>query len=195
MNNLKVKIKEVKNLANDWYKLDKVNFDFQLENGTWQNQNRECYDRGNGAAILLYNTTKKTVILIKQFRMPTYLNGNKDGMLIEVCAGVLDENDPITCIKNEAIEETGYQINNPKKVLEIYSSPGAVTETLHYFIAEYTDEMKVADGGGLTEEAEEIEVLELDFKKALTMIYTGEIQDAKTIILLQYAKIHNLIAE
>jgi len=195
MNNLKVKIKEVKNLAKDWYKLDKVNFDYQLENGTWQNQNRECYDKGNGAAILLYNPTKKTVILIKQFRMPTYLNGNKDGMLIEVCAGVLDKNDPMTCIKNEAIEETGYQINNPKKILEIYSSPGAVTETLHYFIAEYTDDMKVTNGGGLTEETEEIEVLELDFEKALAMIYTGEIQDAKTIILLQYAKIHNLITD
>jgi len=193
MKNLKVKIKEVKNLSKDWYILDKVNFDFQRKNGTWQNQNRECYDRGNGAAILLYNTSKKTVILIKQFRMPTYLNGNKDGMLIEVCAGVLDKNDPITCIKNEAIEETGYQIENPKKIFEIYSSPAAVTETLHYFIAEYTDEMKISDGGGLTEEAEEIEVLELDFDKALEMIYNGQIQDAKTIILLQYAKIHNLL--
>ncbi len=193
MSNPKVKIKEVKNLANDWYKLDKVNFDYQLKNGFWQNQNKECYDRGNGVAILLYNKIKGTVILIKQFRMPTYLNGNTDGMLIEVCAGVLDKNDPIICIKKEVLEETGFQIDNPKQVLEIYSSPGSVTEVLYYFVAAYTDDMKINDGGGLVEEAEEIEVLELDFTKALTMISTGEIQDAKTIILLQYAKIHNLL--
>ncbi|NLP59093.1 NUDIX domain-containing protein [Lutibacter sp. B1] len=193
MNNPKVKIKSIQNLSSDWYKLDKVNFDYQTKSGQWQNQNRECYDRGDGAAILLYNKVKKTVILTQQFRMPSYLNGNNDGMMIEICAGLLDENDPITCIKNEAEEETGYKINNPVKVFEIYSSPGAVTEKIHYFIAEYSDEMKISDGGGLDEETEEIEVLEVSFHKALTMISAGEIKDAKTIILLQYAKINNLL--
>lgn len=193
MNNPKVKIKSIKNLSNDWYSLDKVNFDYQLKNGKWQNQNRESYDRGNGAAILLYNTYKKTVILTRQFRMPSYLNGNNDGMMIEVCAGLLDNNDPITCIKNEVLEETGYQISKPKKILEVYSSPGAVTEIIYYFICEYTDNMKVAVGGGLEEETEEIDILEMNFNDAFKMIENGKIKDAKTILLLQYAKIHNLM--
>ena len=193
MNNPKVKIKNIQNLSNNWYKLDKIEFDYQLKNGNWQHQLRECYDRGDGAAILLYNSIKKTVILTKQFRMPSYLNGNSDGMMIEVCAGLLDADDPLTCIKKEAEEETGYQIKNPVKLFEIYSTPGAVTEKIHYFLAEYSDEMKISEGGGLEEETEEIEVLELDFEKALEMISTGEICDAKTIILLQHAKIHNFL--
>jgi GDP-mannose pyrophosphatase NudK len=193
MSNSKVKIKSVKNLSNDWYTLDKINFDYQIKNGSWQNQNRESYDRGDGACILLYNKTTKTVVLTKQFRMPTYLNENKDGMMIEVCAGLLDENDPLTCIKKESEEETGYKINNPKKILELYSSPGAVTEKIHYFIAEYSSEMKISEGGGLDEETEEIEVLEMKISKAIEMIETGEICDAKTVILLQYAQINKLI--
>jgi len=193
MNNPKVKINKIKNLSNDWYKLDKVNFDYQLLNGEWQKQNRECYDRGNGACILLYNSKENTVVLTKQFRMPTYLNGNSKGMMIEVCAGLLDEDDPITCIIKEVEEETGYKINKPKKILEVYSSPGAVTEIIHYFISEYDSSMKKSAGGGKTEETEEIEVLEIDFEKALSMINNGIIKDAKTIVLLQYARIHNLL--
>lgn len=193
MKNKKVKIKSVENLSNNWYQLNKVNFDYQLKNGEWQSQSRESYDRGDGAAILLYNPTKKTVILTKQFRMPSYLNENEDGMMIEVCAGLLDADDPLTCIKKEAEEETGYKIHNPTKLFEIYSTPGAVTEKIHYFIAEYNDEMKISNGGGLEDETEEIEVLELDFETVLTMILTGEICDAKTIILLQYAQIHKLL--
>lgn len=193
MDNTKVKINHIKTLSDDWYQLEKVNFDFQLKNGIWQNQNRECYDRGNGACILLYNTKKQTVILTKQFRMPSYLNGNKDGMMIEVCAGLLDEKDPITCIMHEAEEETGYKINTPTKVFELYSTPGAVTEKIHYFVSEYDDTMKVSEGGGLEEETEEIEVLELDFNKALSMITNNQINDAKTVVLLQYAKINHLL--
>lgn len=193
MDNSKVKINSIKNLSNDWYTLDKINFDFQTRNGEWQNQTRESYNRGDGAAILLYNPSKKTVILTKQFRMPSYLNEHPDGMLIEVCAGLLDADDPLTCIKKEAEEEVGYKISEPKKIFEIYSSPGAVTEILHYFIAEYSDDMKISEGGGLKEETEEIEVLEVGFKEALAMIYTGEICDAKTIILLQYAQINKLV--
>lgn len=192
MSNHKVKIKSVKTLSNEWYKLDKINFDYQTKNGKWQNQNRESYDRGDGAAILLYNASKKTVILTKQFRMPSYLNGNNDGMMIEVCAGLLDKNDPLTCIKNEAEEETGYKITNPKKIFEIFSTPGAVTEKIHYFIAEYNDAMKISEGGGLESETEEIEVLEINFNTAYNMIASGEIKDAKTIILLQYLKIQGL---
>jgi len=193
MNNPKVNIKNIKNLSNDWYILDKVNFDYQLKNGSWQNQNRESYNKGNGAAILLYNTNKKTVILTKQFRMPSYLNGNNDGMMIEACAGLLDGDDPLTCIKKETEEETGYKIDTPIKILEAYTSPGAITEKIHYFIAVYSEEMKINDGGGLATESEEIEVLEIDIDKALLMITDGTIKDAKTIILLQYAKIHKLV--
>jgi len=193
MNNRKVKIKKITNLSDDWYKLDKVNFDYQLISGEWQNQNRESYNRGNGACILLYNSKEKTVVLTKQFRMPSYLNGNGDGMLIEVCAGLLDEDDPRSCIIKEVEEETGYRINDPVKVLEVYSSPGAVTEIIHYFISEYNSKMKISEGGGKEEETEEIEVLEIDFNRALKMIDNGIIKDAKTIILLQYARLHNLL--
>jgi nudix-type nucleoside diphosphatase (YffH/AdpP family) len=192
MNNPKVKIIGIKNLSNAHYKLDKVDFEFQTNNGSWQKQSRECYDRGDGAAILLYNPTKKTVILIKQFRMPSYLNGNASGMMIEVCAGMLDEDHPEACIIKEVEEETGFKISNPKKVFELYSTPGAVTEKIHYFIAEYSDDMKISDGGGLEEEHEEIEVLEIDFETALKMVSKGEINDAKTVVLLQYAKLNNL---
>lgn len=193
MNNPKVKILSIKNLSDNWYKLNKVNFDYQLKNNTWQNQTRESYDRGNGACVLLFNKENKKVILTKQFRMPSYLNGNPDGMMIEVCAGLLDGDDPLTCIIKEAEEETGYKINSATKVLEVYSTPGAVTEIIHYFVAEYNSKMKVSNGGGKKEETEEIEVLEIDFNQALSMIDEGKINDAKTIILLQYAKIHNLI--
>ena len=193
MKNTRVRIKSIENLSDQWYKLDKVDFEYQIKSGKWQQQMRECYDRGDGAAILLYNSAKKTVVLTKQFRMPTYLNENDDGMMIEVCAGLLDENDPLTCIKKEAEEETGYKIDQPVKLFELYSSPGAVTEIIHYFAAPYNNEMKVSNGGGLEEETEEIEVLEMDFDKALNMISTGEIKDVKTVVLLQYAKMSGLI--
>jgi len=189
------KIKNIKKevLSNNWYTLNKFTFDFQLQDGTWSTQMRESYDRGNGAAILLYNTKKGTILLTKQFRMPTYVNGNKDGFMIEVCAGLLDDDSPEACIKKEAEEETGYRIGNVKKVMEAYSSPGSVTEILYYFIAEYSEDMKVSEGGGLEDEAEDIEVLEVQFNKAIEMINNGEIKDAKTIILLQYAQIHKLL--
>lgn len=192
MKNPKVKITGIKNLSNAHYKLDKVDFEFQTKNGNWQNQSRECYDRGDGAAILLYNPTKKTVILTKQFRMPSYLNGNSGGMMIEVCAGMLDKDHPEACIIKEVEEETGFEISNPKKVFELFSTPGAVTEKIHYFVAEYNDAMKISDGGGLEAEHEEIEVLEINFETAMAMVSNGEINDAKTVVLLQYAKLNNL---
>lgn len=192
MNNPKVKIIDIKNLSKAHYKLDKVDFEYQTKSGDWQTQSRECYDRGDGAAILLYNPTKKTVILTKQFRMPSYLNGNATGMMIEVCAGLLDEDNPESCIIKEVEEETGFKISNPKKVFELYSTPGAVTEKIHYFVAEYNDEMKISTGGGLEEEHEEIEVLEINFDTALKMVSKGEINDAKTVVLLQFAKLNSL---
>lgn len=180
-------------LSDNWFTLNKFTFDFKLKNGNWVTQVRESYDRGNGAAILLYNTEKQTVILTKQFRMPTYVNGNEDGFMIEVCAGLLDDDNPEDCIKKEVEEETGYKVSNVKKVMEAYSSPGSVTEVLHYFIAEYSDAMKVSEGGGLASETEDIEVLEMQFLDALQLINNGQIKDAKSIILLQYAYINKLI--
>lgn len=193
MNNERVKIKETEILADNWYTLNKVTFDYQKNNGEWETQSREAYDRGNGATILLYNKDQKSVILTKQFRLPTYINGNDSGMMIEACAGLLDQNNPEDCIKRETEEETGYKISKVEKIFESYMSPGSVTEILHFFIAEYDKNMKVREGGGLLEEQEHIEVLELNFEEAYQMIKTGEIKDGKTIMLLQYAKIHNLV--
>lgn len=180
-------------LSDNWYTLYKYTYEYQKEDGSWEMQIREAYDRGNGAAILLYNKEQGTVILTRQFRMPTYLNGNPSGMMIEVCAGVLDGAEPEDCIKKEVEEETGYQINHVKKVFESYMSPGAVTEILHFFIGEYHEQMKTGDGGGAEDETENIEVLEVLFDTALNMITNGEIKDAKTIMLLQYARLNNII--
>lgn len=190
--------KQVKNikhtlLSDNYYILNKVTFDYMMKSGKWVRQMREVYDRGDGAGILLYNTQKKTVILTKQFRMPTYLNENENGMLVEVAAGMLDKDHPEACIIREAEEEVGYRLKEVKKVYEAYSSPGVMTEKMHFFIGEYTDDMKVNEGGGLESEAEDIEVLELPFENAITMLNNGEIHDTRTIVLLQYAIIHKLL--
>lgn len=179
-------------LSDNWYTLNKYSFEYQNSNGNWERQEREAYDRGNGSTILLYNKEKESIILTRQFRLPTYINGNSDGMLIEACAGLLDNNNPEDCIKREAEEETGYKIANVKKIFEAYMSPGSVTEILYFFIAEYNETMKVSSGGGLEAEQENIQVLELNFNKAYDMIASGEIKDGKTIMLLQYAKLNNV---
>lgn len=180
-------------LSNNYYTLNKITFDYLMSNGRWVSQMRECYNRGDGAGILLYNTKKQTVILIKQFRMPTYMNDNKDGFLIEVCAGLLDKDNPEACIIRETEEEVGYRLKNVTKVYEAYSSPGVMTEKMHFFIGEYSEDMKVNSGGGLESEHEDIEVLELPFKDVVTMLHNGDIHDTRTIVLLQYAIIHNLL--
>jgi nudix-type nucleoside diphosphatase (YffH/AdpP family) len=180
-------------LSDNWYTLNKITFEYEKEDGSWETQIREAYDRGNGAAILLYNKDKGTVILTRQFRMPTYVNGNADGMMVEVCAGLLDGDHPEDCIKKEVEEETGYKVDNVQKVFESYMSPGAVTEILHFFIGEYAEDMKIGEGGGAEDESENIEVLEIDFIEALNMIQTGAIRDSKTIMLLQYAQINKLL--
>lgn len=189
------KVKNIKKieLSNNWYTLNKIIFDYRMENGEWVEQAREAYDRGNGATVLLYNRSKQTVILVSQFRMPTYLNGNETGMMIETCAGLLDGDDPETCVIKEAEEESGFRVDHVEKVFEAYMSPGAVTEIIHFYVAEYHDHDKVGEGGGLVSEQEDILVMEVDFNEALNMIATGQIKDAKTIMLLQYAKLNGLL--
>ncbi len=191
---MKIRVKNIEKtlLSDSWYTLNKYSFDYQRPDGEWERQQREVYDRGNGAAILLYNSRKGSVILTRQFRMPTFVNGNADGMMVEACAGLLEGDGPEECIKKEVEEETGYKIDKVKKIFEAYMSPGAVTEVISLFVAEYTDEMRVSSGGGLEHEHEDIEVLEVDFNEAYAMIASGEIEDGKTIILLQYAKLNQI---
>lgn len=190
-NNVKILKTEV--LSDNWYTLRKVTYEYTKKNGSTQVQSREAYDRGNGATILLYHKEQRTVILTRQFRLPTYVNGNETGMLIEACAGLLDKDNPEDCIRRETEEETGYKITDVRKVFEAYMSPGSVTEILYFFIAEYSKEMKVHEGGGVDHEEENIEVLEINIDQAMQMLETGEIRDGKTIMLLQYIKLKNIL--
>lgn len=193
MQDTKVHIEKTEILSDNWYTLKKVTFSLLKKDGTTEQQSREAYDRGNGAVILLYNKNSNQVILTKQFRLPTFINGNPTGMMIEACAGLLDNDNPEDCIRRETEEETGYKISHIEKIFEAYMSPGSVTEILHFFIAEYSDEMKMTDGGGLADEGENIEVMEILFDDALKMIDSGEIKDAKTIMLLQYLRLKNVL--
>ncbi len=191
---MSAKIENVKKelLSDNWYVLNKYTFDLKRKNGGSVQQVREVYDRGNGATILLYNRERGTVVLTNQFRMPTYVNGNQSGMLLEACAGLLDGDSPEWCARREAAEETGFQVASAKKVFEAYMSPGGVTELIHFFIAEYQDNERRTSGGGI--EDEDIEVVELPFREALAMIDDGRIKDGKTIMLLQYLQIHQIMA-
>jgi len=192
MENANVRIIKTEVLSDNWYTLRKVTFEYQTKDGARETQTREAYDRGNGATILLYHVKERKVILTRQFRLPTYLNGNTSGMLIEACAGLLDKDNPEDAIRRETEEETGYKVAGVRKIFEAYMSPGSVTEILYFFVAEYERSMKVSEGGGV-DEHEDIEVLELDADKAVGMIDTGEIRDGKTIMLLQYARLNGLI--
>ena len=191
--NDKINILKTEILADNHYTLKKITYDYLDSKGEWQTQSHEVFERGNGAAILLYNTIQKSIILTKQFRLPSFINGNSTGMLIEACAGLLDDESPEAGIKRETEEETGYKIKDVRKVFKAYMSPGAVTEILYFFIAEYSADMKVNEGGGLAHEHENIEVLEMPIAEAMDMIDNGEIMDAKTIMLLQYIKLHNIL--
>ena len=188
-----IKILNTEILSDNWYVLRKITYEYFKKDGTKQIQSREAYDRGNGATILLYNKEQKTVILTRQFRLPTFVNGNENGMLIEACAGLLDKDNAEDCIRRETEEETGYKISDVRKIFEAYMSPGSVTEILYFFIAEYSKEMKVTDGGGVEYEEENIEVLEISIERAIKMIDNGEIKDGKTIMLLQYIKLKNIL--
>lgn len=191
--NGKIRNLQLEVLSDNWYTLRKANFEYLNRKGEWEPQSREAYDRGNGAVILLYNQDDKTVILTRQFRLPTLVNGNESGMLIEACAGLLDDESPEKAIRRETEEETGYHIQNVEKIFEAYMSPGSVTEILYFFIAAYTESMKQSEGGGAEEEHEEIEVLKVKFEKAMEMVDTGEIKDAKTIMLLQHLRLKNIL--
>ncbi|AYA38708.1 GDP-mannose pyrophosphatase NudK [Hymenobacter oligotrophus] len=188
-----VRIQQTELLSDDWYTLHKYTFALQQADGEWCHQSREVYDRGNGAVILLYHPERHTVVLTRQFRLPTYLNGNPTGMLIEAPAGLLDDDHPEDCVRREAEEETGYRVHHVQKVFEAYMSPGSVTEIVYFFVAEYLDDHRMHAGGGVVHEQENIEVLELPFAEALRLMHAGEIKDAKTIMLLQYAQLHGLV--
>ena len=182
----RVRIEDSKVLSDNHYILKTTTFEWRRNDGSWQTQHRETYDRGNGATLLPYNRKQRTVVLVKQFRYPAYVNGCDD-LMIEAAAGLLDNASPEERIRAEAEEETGYRLREVQKVFEAYMSPGAVTEKLHFFVAEYDADMKVGAGGGHEDEGEDIEVLELSIDEALAMITDGRIEDAKTIMLLQYA--------
>ncbi|UDJ83859.1 GDP-mannose pyrophosphatase NudK [Kosakonia oryzae] len=188
---LKINVIKDKILSENYFVLRNITYELTRSNGEVIRHKREVYDRGNGATILLYNRDKKSVLLIRQFRVATWVNGNEDGRLIESCAGLLDDDEPEVCIRKEAIEETGYQVGEVRKVFELYMSPGGVTELVHFFIAEYGDAQRVNNGGGV--EDEDIEVLEFPFSQALEMVASGEIRDGKAVILLQYLKISGLM--
>ena len=190
--NERICLREQTILSDNWYTLRKVTFDYQRKNGAWETHSREAYDRGNGATILLHNPAANTVILTRQFRLPTFVNGNPSGMLIEACAGLLDAEHPDVAIVREVEEETGYCLTHVHKVMEAYMSPGSVTERLFFYLAHYSAATERRAGGGIEEE--EIEVLELPLPEALAMIATGEIQDGKTIMLLQHLRLTQLTA-
>lgn len=193
MTNPKINITRNELLSDNHYILRRYTLEYAKGDEVPEEQRREVYDRGNGATVLLYNKEQKTVVLIRQFRLPTYLNGNSSGMMIEACAGLIDEADPAATVIREAREETGYHIGKVTKAFATYMSPGSVTEILHCFVAEYTKEMKLSEGGGLAEEHENIDIIEMPFDEALDMVRTGEICDAKTVMLLQYAQINQLV--
>ncbi len=193
MQNNKIKNISSELLSDNWYTLRKFSYEYQRPDGEWEQHEREAYDRGNGATILLYNTAQKTVILTKQFRLPTFINGNASGMLIETCAGLLDNDHPEEAIKRETEEETGYQISEVTPVFQAYMSPGSVTEILYFFTAEYSKAMQVSEGGGAKGETENIEVLELPFEKAYALFEKGAIKDGKTIMLLQHLKLKGIL--
>ena len=185
----RIRVKNVRLLSDNWYTLKTTTLEWRRADGEWQTQHRETYDRGNGATLLPYNLARRTVMLVKQFRYPAYVNGCDD-LLIEAAAGLLDNESPETRMRTEAEEEIGYRLRDIRKIFEAYMSPGSVTEKLHFFVAEYQPDMKIGAGGGNPDEGEDIEVLELAIDEALAMIADGRIMDAKTIMLLQWAKLH-----
>ena len=185
-----VQVKQVEILSDDWYVLKKTTYNYRRRDGSWQELSRETYDRGNGATLLLYNTASRCVVLTRQFRYPTYVNGNSEGWLIETAAGLLDSKTPAARIRQEVEEETGYKIREVTPVFEAFMSPGSVTERLFFFIAEYEERDRQSDGGGNVAEGEDIEVLEIPFDSAIAMISSGEICDGKTIMLLQHVALN-----
>ena len=188
---LNINVIKDKILSENWFLLRNMTYELTRSDGSVVRHKREVYDRGNGATIMLYNRRKQSVVLVRQFRVATWVNGNEDGMLIETCAGLLDNDEPEVCVRKEAIEETGFEVGEVRKLFELYMSPGGVTELIHFFIAEYSDAQRATDGGGVDDE--EIDVLELPFTQALEMVANGEIRDGKAVILLQYLQTSGLM--
>ncbi len=189
-----VMIRDVELTSQGWHVLRRTTFDYRRRDGRWERQQRETYDRGNGAVILPYDVERRTVLLTRQFRFPAYVNDHPDGLLIEAAAGLLDADDPLTAIRRESAEELGVTLSRIEHVFDAYMSPGSVTERLHFFAAAYTPENRTSEGGGVADEGEDIEVLELDFAEALAMTRAGQIIDGKTIMLLQWAALHGPFA-
>ncbi len=193
------KDKRIKNIASTvlsdfWGKLERIDFDFKFKNGKWKRIAHEAYGKSDGVAILLYNTESKKVLLSKQFRIPVYISGVSDGVSIEVCGGAIDDGEsPETSVVREVKEELGYNVSNLKAVNTVFLSPGIVRERVHLFTGNYTNSDRINNGGGLETENEEIEVFEVTFTKAMEMIDSGEIIDARTIMLLQYIQINKLL--
>jgi nudix-type nucleoside diphosphatase (YffH/AdpP family) len=185
----RVQVEDVRILSDNWYVLTKATFRYRRRDGTWQQQSREAYDRGNGAVILLYDPMRRTVILTRQFRYPAFVNGY-DGLLIEAPAGLLDEAGPEQRIRAETEEETGYRVRHVRQVFQAFMSPGSVTEKLFFFVGAYDPADRISQGGGNEAEGEDIDILEVPIAEALSMMARGEICDAKTIMLLQYAALH-----
>lgn len=188
---LKIEVIKDKILSDNYFILRNITYDLSRNDAEAVRHKREVYDRGNGATILLYNREKKTVVLTRQFRVATWVNGNVDGMLIEACAGLLDADEPEVCARKEAMEETGYLVGEVEKLFELYMSPGGVTELIYFYLAEYTDAQREFAGGGIDDE--DIDVLELPFAQALEMVNSGEIRDGKTIILLQQLQLRKVM--
>jgi nudix-type nucleoside diphosphatase (YffH/AdpP family) len=178
-------------LSDHWYVLRKATFDFRHRDGRWTREVREAYDRGNGAVVLLHDPERRTVILTRQFRLPAFVNGHADGMLIESPAGLLDGDDPEAAVRREAEEESGVRIGDVQRLFELFMSPGSVTERVTFFAATYSHDQRVSEGGGMRDEGEDIEVLELGLDEALAMVERGEIVDGKTVLLLQWAQLHD----
>lgn len=188
---LNINVIKDKILSENWFLLRNMTYELTRSDGSVVRHRREVYDRGNGATILLYNRHKQTVVLVRQFRIATWVNGNEDGMLIETCAGLLDSDEPEECVRKEAIEDTGFEVGEVRKLFELFMSPGGVTELIYFFIAEYNDTQRANDGGGVDDE--DIEVLELPYHRALEMMANGEIRDGKAVILLQYLQTSGLM--
>lgn len=188
---IKIEVIKDKILSDNYFILRNITYDLYRNEAEAIRHKREVYDRGNGATMLLYNRDKNTVVLTRQFRVATWVNGNADGMLIETCAGLLDADEPEVCARKEAIEETGYEVGEVEKVFELYMSPGGVTELIHFYMAEYSDAQRENAGGGIDDE--DIDVLELPFTRAMEMVSTGEIRDGKTVILLQQLQLRGIM--
>jgi len=185
-----VVVRDVEVVSNGWHVLRRTTLDVRRRDGRWDRQQRETYDRGNGAAVLPYDAERGTVLLTRQFRWPAYVNGHPDGMLVEAAAGLLDEDDPETAVRREAAEELGIRLGDVRLVHDAFMSPGSVTERVHCYVGAYRPADRVDAGGGIEDEGEDIEVLELPLVEALAMVDDGRIVDGKTIMLLQWVALH-----